>query len=313
MEPDDPFEEEQDVLGASDDGYEEPRNADAAGVGPSSHRPGQAAEDGDAEPRNDDAAEAEHQPCRPGLQPKLNTVLCREASDVALAPGIGTFARAEASLLFEGTKYNWPTTEEEEGFDGAGPFLAARMQTCIANATGVRFNAFSATIRPENITGFETTQPTVKALPDAPRDHDANASDLVVVTGEGRYLYSNKLLTDSTIVPIAYAVREPSEALLCSMATVHFTTEFACPCGAKSPNHTAIAKFNSATGLPSISIEHTMDNKSFWCSLQPANGWEASTSDLGRVLQVSTWPEHTRCAHCRPSTRPSSWRRTRQR
>ena len=59
MEPDDPFEEEQDVLGASNDGgYEEPRNAGAAEVGPSSHQPGQASEDGDAEPPNDDAAEA---------------------------------------------------------------------------------------------------------------------------------------------------------------------------------------------------------------------------------------------------------------
>eukprot|EP00964_Phaeocystis_antarctica_P048691 scaffold28195_cov70-Phaeocystis_antarctica.AAC.6 len=289
MEPDDPFEEEQDVLGASNDGgYEEPRNAGAAEVGPSSHQPGQASEDGDAEPPNDDAAEAEHQPCRPGLQPKLNTVLCREASDVA--PGIGTFARAEASLLFEGTKYNWPMTEEEEEFDGAGPFLAARMQTCIANATGAHFQAFSDTI--VKITRLDTTQPILKALPNAPRDHDANATSLVLVTGEGRYLYTNKRLADGTIVPISYAVCEPSEALLCSVATMHFSTDCACPCGAKSRNHAATAKFNVATGVPMLSIEHTMDNKSFWCSLQPANGWEASPSDLGRVLQVSTWPEH---------------------
>ena len=288
MEPDDPFEEEQDVLGASNDGgYEEPRNAGAAEVGPSSHQPGQASEDGDAEPPNDDAAEAEHQPCRPGLQPKLNTVLCREASDVA--PGIGTFARAEASLLFEGTKYNWPMTEEEEEFDGAGPFLAARMQTCIANATGAHFQAFSDTI--VKITRLDTTQPILKALPNAPRDHDANATSLVLVTGEGRYLYTNKRLADGTIVPISYAVCEPSEALLCSVATMHFSTDCVCPCGAKNRNHTAIAKFNSTTGLPSISIEHMTDSKSFPCSLQP-NGWEASPSDIGRVLQVSTWPEH---------------------
>ena len=299
MEPDDPFDEEQNVLGgdrgyptppASNDGDEEPRNADAAEVGPSPHRPGQASDDGDEEPRNADAAEVGPQPCRPGLQPKLNTVLYREASDVA--PGIGTFARAEASLLFERTKYNWLMAEEEEGFDGAGPFLAARMQTCIANATGDRFNAFSDAIRPENITGFETTQPILKALPDAPRDHDAKASGLVVVTGEGRYLYSNKLLADGTIVPIAYAVCEPSEALLCSTATMHFRTDFACPCGALSMNHTAIAKFNATTGIPSISIKHMTDNETFTCSMQPTNGWEANPSDMGRVLQVSTWPEH---------------------
>ena len=33
----------------------------------------------------------------------------------------------------------------------------------------------------------------LKPLPDAPRDHDANASDLVVVTGKGRYLYTNEV------------------------------------------------------------------------------------------------------------------------
>ena len=42
----------------------------------------------------------------------------------------------------------------------------------------------------------ETAQPMLKPLPDAPRDHDANASDLVVVTSEGRYLYTNRPLVD---------------------------------------------------------------------------------------------------------------------
>ena len=269
----DPYEEEQEIL----------RENRAHSTPPSS-------ENGDEEPRNADAAEAEHQPCRPGLQPKLNTVLCREACDAA--SGIGTFVRAEASLLYEGTTYNWPMAKEEDGFDGAGPFLASRMQTCIANATGAHFQAFSDAIHPEHTTGFETTQPIVKALPDAPRDHDANASDLVVVTGEGRYLYSNKLLSDGTIAPIAYAVCEPSEALLCSTATMHFRTDVACPCGALSMNHTAIAKFNATTGIPSISIKHMTDNETFTCSMQPTNGWEANPSDIGRVLQVSTWPEH---------------------
>ena len=156
MEPDDPFYEEQEVLGkqgyptppASNDGDEvEPRNADAAEVGPSSHRPGQASEDGDEEPRHAGEAEAEHQPCRPGLQPKLNTVLCREACDAA--SGIGTFARAEASLLYEGTEYNWPMAEDEDDFDGSGPFLAVRMQTCIPNATGAHFQAFSGELEPK--------------------------------------------------------------------------------------------------------------------------------------------------------------------
>ena len=82
--------------------------------------------DADAEPRYTDAAEVGPEPCRPGLQPKLNTVLCREASDVA--PGVGTFARAEASLLFEGATYSWPMSDLEDGFDGSGPFLAARMK-----------------------------------------------------------------------------------------------------------------------------------------------------------------------------------------
>ena len=96
MEPDDPFEEEQEALNrhqgyptppASNDGDEEPRHVGAADeVGPSPRRPEQAT-DVDAEPRNTDAAEAEPQPCRPGLSPKLNTVLCREACDAA--PGIG--------------------------------------------------------------------------------------------------------------------------------------------------------------------------------------------------------------------------------
>ena len=226
MESDDPiFDEGQEVLGgcrdyptppASDDCDEESRNTDAVEVGPSPHRPEQATGDANTEPRNADEVEIEPRPCRPGLQPKLNTVLCREACDVA--PGIGTFARAEASLLYEGTEYNWPMAEDEDDFDGSGPFLAVRMQTCIPNATGAHFQAFSDAIHPEHTTGFETTQPIVKALPDAPRDHDANASDLVVVTGEGRYLYSNKLLSDGTIAPIAYAVCEPSEALLCSTA-----------------------------------------------------------------------------------------------
>ena len=184
MEPDDPFEEEQEALGRhqgyptpplSDDVDEEPRHAGAADeVGPSPRRPGQAT-DVDAEPRNTDAAEAEPEPCRPGLQPKLNTVLCREASDVA--PRVGTFTRAEASLLYEGTTYNWPMAEEEDGFDGAGPFLISRMQTCIANATGAHFQAFSDAIHPEHTTGFETTRPIVKALPDAPRDHRPTPPD----------------------------------------------------------------------------------------------------------------------------------------
>eukprot|EP00964_Phaeocystis_antarctica_P128414 scaffold92204_cov93-Phaeocystis_antarctica.AAC.1 len=104
----DPYEEEQEIL----------RENRAHSTPPSS-------ENGDEEPRNADAAEAEHQPCRPGLQPKLNTVLCREACDAA--SGIGTFVRAEASLLYEGTTYNWPMAKEEDGFDGAGPFLASRM------------------------------------------------------------------------------------------------------------------------------------------------------------------------------------------
>ena len=103
---------------------------------------------------NPDAAEVGPQPCRPGLQPMLNTVLCREASDVA--PGVGTFARAEASLLYEGTTYNWPMSGLEDGFDGSGPFLAARMKDCIANATGDDFKTFSDSIRPENISGLRT-------------------------------------------------------------------------------------------------------------------------------------------------------------
>jgi len=115
---------------------------------------------------------------------------------------------------------------------------------------------------------------------------------LVVVTGEGRYLYSNKLLADGTIVPIVYAVREPSDALSCSVATMYFSTDCACPCGASSLNHAATAKFNATTGIPSISIEHETDKGSFLCKLQPVHGWEASPSDLGRVLQVPTWAEH---------------------
>ena len=269
-------------------GDEEPPNADAAEVGPHPHPPWQASEDGDAEPLNDDEAEAEPQPCRPNLHPKLNTVLCREASDVA--PWIGTFARAEASLLFDGNKYSWPMAEGEEGFDGAGPFLATRMKACIASANGAHFQAFSETI--VKIARLDTTQPILKALPDAPRDHDANASDMVLVTGAGRYLYTNKRLAGGTIVPISYAVCEPSQALLCSAATIHFSTDCACPCGAKSRNHTATAKFNVTTGVPMLCIEHTTDNESFPCPLQPTNGWEASPSDVGRVLQVSTWTEH---------------------
>ena len=57
-------------------------------------------------------------------------------------------------------------------------------------------------------------------------------------------------------------------------------------------NHTAIAKFNVATGVPMLSIGHTTDNESLSCSLQPTNGWKVSPLDLGRMLQVSTWPEH---------------------
>ena len=267
---------------ASNCGDDEPRNRDAAEVRP----------DADAEPRYTDAAEVGPEPCRPGLQPKLNTVLCREASDVA--PGVGTFARAEASLMSEGTTYSWPMSDLEDGFDGSGPFLAARMKNCITNAIGDDFKTFSDSIRPEHITGLKTTQPMLKPLPDAPRDHDANASDLVVVTGEGRYLYTNRSRADGTIVPIAYAARETSEALLGSTATMYFRTDasFACPCGVPSQTHAATAKFNTTTGLPSLSIEHETADGSFPCSMQPANGWEVSPSDLGRVLQVSTWPEH---------------------
>ena len=145
----DPYEEEQEIL----------RENRAHSTPPSS-------ENGDEEPRNADAAEAEPQPCRPGLQPNLNTVLCREASDVA--PGVGTFARAEASLLYEGTTYSWPMSDLEDGFDGSGPFLAARMKDCIANATGDDFKTFSDSIRPENISGLRTMQPMLKPLPDAP-------------------------------------------------------------------------------------------------------------------------------------------------
>ena len=240
---------------------------------------------------NPDAAEVGPQPCRPGLQPMLNTVLCREASDVA--PGVGTFGRAEASLLFDGTTYSWPMSDLEDGFDGSGPFLAARMKACIANATGDDFKTFSDSIRPENITGLQTKQPMLKPLPDAPRDHGPNASDLVVVTGEGRYLYTNEHRRDGTIVPIAYAERKPSEALRASTVTMHFKTDVACLCGESSLNHAATAKFNTTTGLPSLSIEHKTANGSFPCSMQPANGgWKASPSDLGCVLQVSTWPEH---------------------
>ena len=186
---------------------------------------------------NPDAAEVGPQPCRPGLQPMLNTVLCREASDVA--PGVGTFARAEASLLHEGTTYSWPVSDLEDGFDGSGPFLAARMKNCITNAIGDDFKTFADSIRPENIIGLKTTQPMLKPLPDAPRDHDANASDLVVVTGTGRYLYTNRSRADGTICPIAYAARETSEALLGSTATMYFRTDasFACPCGVPSLTH----------------------------------------------------------------------------
>ena len=183
---------------------------------------------------------------------------------------------------------NWPMTEEEEGFDGSGPFLASRMQTCIANATGVRFRTFSDAVYPENITRLETAQPMLKPLPDAPRDHDANASDLVVVTSEGRYLYTNRPLADGTIVPTAYAAREASDALRCSTATMYFRTDVTCPCGASSLNHAATAKFNATTGIPSISIEHETDNGSFMCKLQPVHAWEASPSDLGRVLDPNS-------------------------
>ena len=250
-----------------------------------------ASDDRDEEPHNPDAAEGGPQPCRPGLQPMLNTVLCREASDVA--PGIGSFARAEGSLLFEEITYNWPMSDQQEGFDGSGPFLAARMKDCIANATGDDFKTFSDSIRSENISGLRTMQPMLKPLPDAPRDHGPNASDLVVVTGKGRFLYTNERRRDGTIVPTAYAEREPSEALRASTATMHFKTDVACPCGASGPNHAATAKFNTTTGLPLLSIEHKTADGSFPCSMQPANGgWKASPSDLGRVLQVSAWPEH---------------------
>ena len=269
----DPYEEEQEIL----------RENRAHSTPPSS-------ENGDEEPRNADAAEAEPQPCRPGLQPKLNIVLCREASDVA--PRVGTFTRAEASLLYEGTTYSWPMSGLEDGFDGSGPFLAARMKACITNAVGDDFKTFPDSLRPDNITGLKTTQPMLKPLPDAPRDHDANASDLVVVTSEGRYLYTNRPLADGTIVPTAYAAREASDALRCSTATMYFRTDVACPCGASSLNHAATARFNATTGIPSISIEHETDNGSFLCKLQPVHGWEASPSDLGRVLQVPTWAEH---------------------
>ena len=205
---------------------------------------------------------------------------------------VGTFARAEASLLYEGTTYNWPMSGLEDGFDGSGPFLAARMKDCIANATGDDFKTFSDSIRPENISGLRTMQPMLKPLPDAPRDHGPNASDLVVVTGKGRFLYTNERHRDGIIVPTAYAEREPSEALRASTATMHFKTDVACPCGASGLNHAATAKFNTTTGLPSLSIEHKTADGSFPCSMQPANGgWKASPSDLGRVLQVSTWPE----------------------
>ena len=235
-------------------------------------------------------------PAARGCSRRLHTTLCRAACDTA--PGTGSFARAEASLLYEGTQYNWPLSEQEGGFDGSGPFLATRMQTCIANAMegeGPDGGAFRDAIRcgsRAKITAFTTVQPIMKPLPDAPRDHEENALDLVVVTNGGRYLYTNKCLRDGTVVPLAYAVRERSEALLCSTATMHFETDIPCPCGASSTKHSATAKFDTTTGVPTLLIEHKTDNESFPCSLQPTAGWSASPLDIGRVLQVSTWPEH---------------------
>ena len=190
MEPDDPFDEEQDALGrdyptppGSEDGHEEPRNAEA---------------------------EVENHPCRPGLQPKLNTVLCREASDVA--PGIGTFARAESSLLFD-TKYTWSLSEQEEDFDGSGPFLAARMQTCIANATGAHLQAFSDAI--VNITGLDTTQPILKALPDAPRADRG-------ITPQTLATWSSSRVEDATYIPTNASLMAQSSQLrmLCARRAV---------------------------------------------------------------------------------------------
>ena len=83
---------------------------------------------------------------------------------------------------------------------------------------------FESPNRLARVTALETEQPMLKQLPDAPRDFDENASDLVVVTGGGRYLYRNEIHADGTIVPAAYAMRDPSEALLCSTAKMVFTT-----------------------------------------------------------------------------------------
>ena len=230
-------------------------------------------------------------PRRPGLQPKLHSVLHREAIDVE--SGIGTFARAEAQLLMDGETYNWAISPDAAGFDGAGTFLAERMRAVATKATeGTDHHAF---ISHESltVTALETEQPMLKQLPDAPRGFDENASDLVVVTGGGRYLYRNEIHADGTIVPAAYAMCDPSEALLCSTAKMVFTTtEMVCPCEASSTNHAVCAKFDATTGTPMVFLEHKAGEDAWAVCSKQANGWAVSATELGRVLQVSTWPEH---------------------
>ena len=288
MDRDDPREEELEVLGMQ---QQHPPPPDAEGD--DSEASIDAEEyDGERQPENEPhdsplpEAECDAMPTRPGLQPKLHGILCREASDVGETTG--TFARAEASLLHEGVEYDWPVsvpTEEapNKDFDGSGVFLVERMTDMITKAGVV-----SGAIEVEALT---TKQPMLKPLPDAPRDHDRDASDLVVVSNGKRFLYANQVISSGDTVPYAYAVSETSVSLLKSSVSMQFKqSEDACECGAVEMK--TIAWFDPATGCPTLRVEHPLEGSWQECPKQPKGGWVAAEADLCRVLQVSTWPEH---------------------
>ena len=268
----DPYDEEIEVLGNQPEPPSDPEDDDRTSTTASPAPPRREASD---EP-------TARMPSRPGLQPLLHPILVREAAGVGEATG--TFARAEASLLHEGIEYKWPMTADESDFDGSGPFLAERMISLNTNA-GVLPVESSI-----EVTSLTTTQPMLKPLPDAPRDHDKDASDLVVVSNGSRFLYANKVVGDET-VPFAYAVSETSVALCNSSATMHFKSKGGCKCGAFEMK--ATAWFDPATGCPKLLVKHPYNNGTWSkCPKQPKDGWTASGADLCQVLQVSTWPEH---------------------
>ena len=274
----DPYDEEVEVLGRQSepppDAEDDDRTSTTASPAPL-HR----------EPSDDTTA---RMPTRPGLQPKLHAILVRETAGAGETTG--TFARAEASLLHEGVEYDWPVSEQKsEDFDGSGEYLAERMTSMITKAGLVSCEI--------DVTALTTKQPMLKPLPDAPRDHDKDASDLVVVSNGKRFLYANKAINSDETVPYAYAVSETSVSLLKSSVSMQFKRgdedprDDVCKCGAIEMKTTAW--FDPATGCPKILVEHPLQDDAWGaCLKQPTGGWTTSGVDLCRVLQVSTWPEH---------------------